>query len=107
MTNPDPSPIAWRPVVQWCCRLLVGAAVALLVAGMAFDDRQRSLLVGVGFALTGAFQSALLLIWIDGKPIHTRGGIVRKDEERRLYRSLLLGLSCLGWFAMLVVATGL
>jgi hypothetical protein len=97
-----------RTQVLRVCALLVGASlVALAVAAFGNVQRPQVFGYGGGLLLALAYESALVLVWLDGKPIQTRGGAVTKDGRPGLYRGNLLVMSVIGWVAALVFGSNL
>lgn len=85
---------------------VVIAAVAIVLAALS-NSHAAAYAFSAGMLLSLAYELALVIVWIDGKPMQTRGGVLTKEEQRSAYIRNLLLMSLLGWVALLVFGSNL
>ncbi len=96
-----------RRVVRWAAAVFAAFGVICSADAFVVGFASQAGYVG-GMLLAIAFQFALALVWIDGKPIPTRAGnLITKTQNAGAYALTIGVMSLMGWFAILEFGIGL
>ncbi len=95
-----------RRVVRSAAIVFAAFGVISCAAAFAVGASQAGYIGGLSLAI--AFQFAVALVWIDGKPIPTRAGsLITKTQNAGAYVLWIAVMSLAGWFAILEFGIGL
>lgn len=95
-----------RTLVRSFAATFAGLGLTSIAAACAVDRLAPQAAYGSGILLAIAYQFALALAWIDGRPIQMRSGEhLTKSQNPGAYGLVMVGMSLFGWGFILVLGS--